>query len=60
MLGDVFQYETERATLHFYQVSSHNGQHYFTRLDFSLAHKVAGLGSSTLKFYSRGIPAWYY
>ena len=55
-----FQYKTERATLHFYQVRSHNGQHYFTRLDFSLAHKVAGLGSSTLKFYSRGVPAWYY
>jgi len=55
-----FKYATEPATLHFYQVSSHSGQHYFTRLQFSLAHKVAGLGSSTLKFYSRGVPAWYY
>ena len=55
-----FQYKTERATLHFYRVRTHNGQRYFTRLDFFLAHKVAGLGSSTLKFYSRGVPAWYY
>jgi hypothetical protein len=55
-----FKYATEQTTLHFYQVSSHNGQHYFTRLHFSLAYKVAGLGSSTLKFYSRGSPAWSY
>ena len=58
--GACRQYATEQTTLHFYQVSSHNGQHYFTRLHFSLAHKVAGLGSSTLQFYSHGNPAWYY
>ena len=55
-----FKYATEQTTLHFYQVSSHNGQHYFTRLHFSLAYKAAGLGSSTLKFYTSGSPAWYY
>ena len=47
--GTCFKYATEHTTLHFYQVSSHNGQHYFTRLHFSLAHNVGGLGSSTLK-----------
>jgi len=55
-----FRYKTENTTLHFYQVRTHNGRRYFTRLHFSLAHKVGGLGSSTLKFFSRGSPAWYY
>src|ERR1019366_8434506 len=58
--GSCFRYKTEHTTLHFYRVRTHKGQRYFTRLHFSLAHKVAGLGSSTLKFFSHGIPAWYY
>lgn len=58
--GSCFQYQTENTTLHFYRVRTHNGHPYFTRLYFSLRYKVAGLGSSTLKFYSHGTPAWYY
>ncbi len=58
--GSCFRYKTEHTTLHFYRVRTHNGQRYFTRLHFSLKHKVAGLGSSTLRFFSHGIPAWYY
>jgi len=58
--GSCFRYKTEHTMLHFYRVRTHNGRPYFTRLHFSLRHKVAGLGSSTLKFCSHGIPAWYY
>jgi hypothetical protein len=58
--GSCFRYKTEHTTLHFYRVRTHNGHPYFTRLHFFLRHKVAGLGSSTLKFYSHGLPAWYY
>lgn len=58
--GGCFRYKTERTTLHFYQVRRHDKQRYFTRLHFALRHKVAGLHSSTLKFYQRGTPAWYY
>jgi len=58
--GSCFRYKTEHTTIHFYRVRTHNGQRYFTRLRFYLAHKVAGLGSSTLRFFPRGIPAWYY
>jgi hypothetical protein len=58
--GSCFHYKTEHTTLHFYRVRTHNGDRYFTRLYFHLAHKVAGLGSGTLRFYSHGTPAWYY
>jgi len=58
--GSCFRYKTEHTTLHFYRVGTHNGQGYFTRLHFYLAHKVAGLGSGTLRFFSHGTPAWYY
>jgi hypothetical protein len=58
--GSCFRYKTEHAALRFYRVRAHDGQRYFTRLHFSLAHKVAGLGSSTLRFFSHGTPAWYY
>ena len=58
--GSCFRYKTEHTTLHFYRVGTHNGQRYFTRLHFYLAHKVAGLGSGTLRFFSHGTPAWYY
>ena len=58
--GGCFRYKTEPTTLHFYQVRRHDKQRYFTRLHFALRHKVAGLGSGTLKFYKRGTPAWYY
>jgi hypothetical protein len=55
-----FQHQTENTTLHFYRIRTHDGHPYFTRLYFSLRYKVAGLGSSTLDFYSHGTPAWYY
>ncbi len=42
----VMMYKTEATTLHFYRVLWHQGQRYFSRLHFALAHKVAGLGSS--------------
>ena len=58
--GTCVQHQTENTTLHFYRVETHNGHRYFTRIYFSLRHKVAGLSSSTLKFYSHGTPAWYY
>ena len=58
--GSCFRYRTENTTLHFYRARTHNGHPYFTRLYFSLRYKVAGLGSSTLEFYSHGTPAWYY
>jgi hypothetical protein len=55
-----FHYRTEHSALHFYRVRVHNGHRYFTRLHFALAHKVAGVGSGTLKFCKHGEPAWYY
>jgi hypothetical protein len=58
--GSCFRYQTENTALHFYRARTHNGHPYFTRLYFYLRHKVSGLGSSTLKFYSHGLPAWYY
>ena len=59
--GTCFQFKTERVTLHFYQVKTHNRHRYFTRLSFSDPHRLAGQGpSETLKFFSRGSPAWYY
>jgi hypothetical protein len=58
--GSCHRYKTEHTSLRFYRVRAHDGQPYFTRLRFSLQHKVAGLGSSTLDFFPRGIPAWYY
>jgi len=58
--GNCFHYKTEHTTLHFYRVRTHHGQGYFARLHFHLAHKVAGLGSGTLRFFSSGTPAWYY
>jgi hypothetical protein len=58
--GNCFHYKTEHTTLHFYRVGTHNGHRYFTRLHFHLAHKVAGLGSGTLRFFSHGTPAWYF
>ena len=59
--GSCYKIQTEHTTLHFYRVKTHNGHLYFTRLHFSLRHKVAGQqGSSTLKFYSHGTLAWYY
>lgn len=58
--GSCFHYKTEHTTLHFYRVRIHQGHRYFTRLHFHLAHKVAGLGSGTLRFFTHGIPAWYY
>lgn len=58
--GSCFRYKTEHTALHFYRVRTHGKRRYFTRLHFALRHKVAGLGSGTLKFYKRGIPAWYY
>jgi len=56
--GSCFRYKTERTALHFYRVRTHRGRPYFTRLPFSLAHKVGGTGSGTLVFSSRGLPAW--
>jgi hypothetical protein len=58
--GSCFRYKTERTTLRFYRVRTHDKRRYFTRLHFYLRHKVAGLGSGTLKFYKSGLPAWYY
>jgi len=58
--GNCRRYKTEATTLHFYRVLWHDGRRYFSRLHFALAHKVAGLGSSTLMFCARGVPAWYY
>ncbi len=58
--GTCFRYKTERTTLHFYRVRTHRGHRYFTRLHFSLAHKVAGLASGALQFFPHGLPAWYY
>lgn len=55
-----FHYRTERTRLHFYRVRTHRGHRYFTRLHFALRHKVAGVGSATLKFCAHGAPAWYY
>jgi len=57
--GPCFRYATEHAKLHFFRVRIHRGQRYFTRVRFILRHKVAGLTSATLRFYSHGIPAWY-
>src|SRR5262249_61241832 len=54
-----FHYRTERTRLHFYRVRTHRGHLYFTRLHFALRHKVAGVGSGTLRFCSHGAPAWY-
>jgi hypothetical protein len=53
-------YRKEHTALHFYRVRVHDGHRYFTRLHFALAHKVAGVGSATLKFCPHGSPAWYY
>ncbi len=58
--GGCWKYKTERTVLHLYKVQTHRGQRYFARLRFHLAHKVAGLRSSTLRFCPRGSPAWYY
>jgi hypothetical protein len=58
--GNCFHYKTEHTTLHFYRAGTHHGHRYFTRLHFHLTHKVAGLGSGTLRFSSHGTPAWYY
>ena len=58
--GSCMTNATEPVTLHFYRVETHNGQKYFTRLAFYLRHKIGGLGSSILKFYPSGTPAWYY
>jgi hypothetical protein len=58
--GSCFRYKTEHTRLHFYRVGTHRGRRYFTRLHFSLKHKVGGLGSGTLQFFSHGSPAWYY
>jgi len=57
--GPCFRYATEQAKLHFFRVRIHDGQRYFTRLRFILRHKVAGHTSATLRFGSRGIPAWF-
>jgi hypothetical protein len=58
--GSCVRYQTEHTTLHLYRVRTHDGYPYFTRLYFSLRYKVAGMGSQTLKFYSHGLPAWYF
>jgi hypothetical protein len=58
--GSCDRFKTEHAILHFYRVRTHRQSPYFTRLRFRLKSKVAGLGSSTLEFCSRGSPAWYY
>jgi hypothetical protein len=55
-----FRYATEPASLHFYDVQTHDGHRYFTRMHFDLNYTVAGTSSSTLVFSSHGIPAWYY
>jgi hypothetical protein len=55
-----FHYRTETTRLHFYRVRIHRGHRYFTRLHFALRHKVAGLGSGTLRFCPRNSLAWYY
>jgi hypothetical protein len=58
--GTCHRYGTEHADLSFYRVRVHNGVRYFTRFYSHLAHKLGGVGSTTLRFYSQGSPAWYY
>ena len=56
--GSCFKYRTEKAVIWLYRVRKHKGHSYFTRLEYKVAHKLAGVGSRTLKFHSHGAPAW--
>jgi hypothetical protein len=48
--GSCMRYKTAPVTLRFYRVLRHGGTRYFTRLHFTLAHKVKGIRSGTLRF----------
>ena len=46
------------ASIRFYRVERHGRQPYFTRLRFTLKHRVYAQGSSTANFSPRFAPAW--
>lgn len=46
------------ASIHLYRVKRHDGRRYFTRLHFTLRHKVYAQRSATAKFRPRFPPAW--
>jgi hypothetical protein len=46
------------AGIHLYRVKRHDGRRYFTRLHFTLRHRVYAQRSATAKFSPRFPPAW--
>jgi hypothetical protein len=46
------------ASIHFYRVERHDGKRYFTRLHFTLKHRVYAQRSATARFSPRFPPAW--
>lgn len=57
--GSCMRYKAAPVTLRLYRVRRHDRQWYFTRLRFTLAHRVRGIRSGVLRFSPRGLPAWY-
>jgi hypothetical protein len=57
--GTCNRHRTEHAALHFYRVRSHHDHRYYTRIHFTLRHKLGGLKSATIRFSPIGSPAWF-
>lgn len=49
---------SSRATIYLYRVKRHDRRRYFTRLNFTLRHRVYAQRSATAKFSPRFPPAW--